>query len=251
LAELNPIGFRPGHSRLHRLDVRVKMGVLALLGVTASAAGPAGLALLSVLVLAGIYDVRLAMGRLVGATRWLLIVLLLAALVRSFSVPGDPLWKAGPLILSRQGAVEGLGFTWRIMLVVLGGALLTSTTRTWAVRAAVAWLLSPLPGVPARRVATMMGLLVRFIPEVIQQAAETRDAQRARGIENARSPVRRMAVFCIGLMRRTLLRADRLAMAMTARCYNDLRLDPPLAFSRRDAVDLLALSLVCLVAACL
>ena len=233
------------------MDVRVKIAVLALVGMAGAAAGPSGLALLSALVLAGVADVRLPLGRLIKAIWALLVMLVAVAMLRALYGPGDVLLQLGPLGFSRQGTAAGLLFVWRILLVVLAGALLTATTRTWAVRAAVAWALTPLPGVPARRVATMMGLLVRFIPDILQQAAETRDAQKARGIEACRNPVRRLAVFTTGLMRRTLLRADRLTLAMTARAYSDARVDPPLAATGRDGLALAALAALCLAAACL
>ena len=249
MAELNPIGFRPGRSRLHRLDARVKIAALAMVGTATAAADPAGLSLLSILLIAGLVDVRLDLVRLMAATRTLMVMLVGVALLRAFFVPGDPLLRFGPLILSRQGAADGLGFAWRILLVVAGGALFTATTRIWAVRAAVAWVLVPFPGVPARRAATMMGLLVRFIPDILQQAIETRNAQRARGIEACRNPVRRLAVFTTGLMRRTLLRADRLTLAMAARAYSDTRVDPPLNAGGRDGMALAAIAAVCLIAA--
>ena len=248
MAELNPIGFRPGTSRLHRLDARFKIGALALVGMAASLAAPTGLILLSALILAAVLDVRLELGRLFAALNPFLIMLALVALVRAWMIPGDPIFSAGWFSLSRQGAVEGGVFVWRILMVVLGGALFTATTRSWAVRAAVAWCLRPLPGIPARRAATMMGLLVRFIPEILQQAAETRDAQRARGIEACCNPVRRLSVFSIGLMRRTLLRADRLTLAMEARCYTEARVDPPLEATGRDAACIAAVGLACLAA---
>lgn len=248
LAELNPIAFRPGRSRLHAADPRVKIAALAVFGVAAGAAGPAGLALLTLMAAAGMADARLDPLRLVRAARLLLAMLVAAALLRAFLVPGDPLWHVGPLSVSRQGAAGGVCLVWRIALVVAGGALLTATTRSWAVRAAVAWALRPLPGIPARRAATMMGLLVRFIPEVLQQAAETRDAQRSRGVEACRNPVRRLALFATGLMRQTLLRADRLTLAMAARGYTDARTDPALAARRRDGLLLAAVAAFCLAA---
>lgn len=249
VAELNPIGFRSGRSRLHLADPRVKIVALALFGITAGGVGPQGLAVLSMLVLVGMIDVRLSPLPLVRAAGLLLAMLLLVALLRALFVPGAPLLRIGPLGLSRPGAVSGACFAWRIVLVVLAGALLTTTTRTWAVRAAVAWGLRPLPGPAGRRVATMMGLLVRFIPEILAQAAATRDAQRARGVEACRNPVRRLTLFVSGLMRRTLLRADRLTLAMTARGYTDARTDPALAATAADGLLLAFVAAVCLLAA--
>jgi len=69
-------------------------------------------------------------------------------------------------------------------------------------------------------------------PVILEQAARTSDAQRARAVENRRNPIRRMAVFGMPLMRRTLGTADNLAVAMEARCYSEKRTDPELKTER-------------------
>jgi energy-coupling factor transporter transmembrane protein EcfT len=227
MAELSAIAFRPGSGRLHRLDSRFKIAVLVITGTAAAHAAPAGLAILSALMLAGLREARLAPGRLLVDIRPLLIMLAMLVLVRAVAIPGPSIWP--PLPVSRHGLVEALIFSWRVLVVVSGGILLTATTRTRALRAAVAWLLRPVPGIPARRAATMIGLLVRFVPEVLHQAVLVREAQQARGINACRNPLRRIYVWIVVLMRRTLLKSDHLAMAMISRGYTEERGDQPLA----------------------
>lgn len=239
MAELNAVAFRPGSGPLHRLDPRFKIAILAVTGTAAGGASPAGLVPLSVLMLAGLGAARLPPRRLLADLRPLLFMLAAVVLLRAFTIPGPPLWS--PLPASQTGLLQGLIFAWRVLLVVLAGILLAATTRTWALRAAVAWLLAPLPGAAGRRAATMIGLVVRFIPEVIHQAALVREAQQARGIAACRNPLRRLYLWIAVLMRRTLLRADHLALAMISRGYNENRTDQPLAASPADAA-LLALS---------
>ncbi|NCC94771.1 MAG: energy-coupling factor transporter transmembrane protein EcfT [Opitutae bacterium] len=204
--------------------------------------------LLSVSILATIHPARLSLLRLISDTRLVLAMLAMVVLLRAVTIPGTPLAGLDNLHFSRQGLVMGLIFAWRVMLVVVGGMLLMATTRTRALRAAVAWFLKPLPGVPARRTALMMGLVVRFIPEIVHQYGEIRDAQRARGIESCRNPVRRLSCLTTGLMRRTLLRADRLALAMTARGYTEGGGELPLAAGPGDGALLALAAGICLAA---
>lgn len=248
MAELSAIAFRPGSGRLHRLDPRCKIAALVLTGAAAAGAAPTGLAILSALMIAGVRAARLSPRRLLADIRPLLIMLAFVAALRAFTIPGPSVWE--PLPVSRAGGMQGLLFAWRVLVVVCGGILLAATTRTWALRAAVAWLLAPLPGVPARRAATMIGLVVRFIPEVLRQGALVREAQQARGMAACRNPLRRLYLWIAVLMRRTLLKSDHLALAMISRGYTEARSDPPLAAGPADAA-LLALAAAASLAAVL
>ena len=84
------------------------------------------------------------------------------------------------------------------------------------------------------------------MPILVAVARETASAQRARGIENRKNPVYRLTRLAVPLMRKTFLRADRLALAMTARCYSEDRTDPELRAGPGDRVILLSAVAVCL-----
>ena len=92
----------------------------------------------------------------------------------------------------------------------------------------------------------MMSLILRFVPVIFDQAKETNDAQRARGVENRKNPIYRMRKLAIPLIRSTFERADKLAVAMEARCYSENRTDPALSSSRRDWIALFAVIGLCL-----
>ena len=127
---------------------------------------------------------------------------------------------------------------WRLLLVVIMGVLLMATTRTADIRAALVWYLKPVPVVDEKMAATMVGLVVRFLPVILFQGAEIADAQRARGIERRKNPLIRLMRFTIPLFRRVLIRADELAAAMQARCYSEQRTLPELRFASRDTLAL-------------
>jgi energy-coupling factor transporter transmembrane protein EcfT len=108
-------------------------------------------------------------------------------------------------------------------------------------------MLKPFPWIPAKRISTMMGLIVHFIPIIIEQAKKTTEAQRARGVENRKNPVYRLKRFGIPLMRRIFERADKLVLAMEARCYSENRTDSLLSSGVRDWIALAGVVCLCLI----
>ena len=150
------------------------------------------------------------------------------------------LLSMGTVVVSREGVRDGLQVCLRLILVFLMGSMLAASTRPADVKAGVQWLLDPLPFIPAERVGTMLGLIVRFIPLIFEEVSRTLDAQRARAVENRRNPVYRMVMFGIPLLRRVLETSDRLALAMEARGYSESRTGPELRAGRRDWAALAA-----------
>jgi energy-coupling factor transporter transmembrane protein EcfT len=174
--------------------------------------------------------------------RWVLLLLGFVFAARALSTDGTPLAVAGLAAVTREGLREGALASLRLALVFMAGAAFIATTRSAEIKAGVAWLCRPLPRVPAARVATMLSLVARFMPVILEQAARTTDAQRARAVENRKNPVYRTVKFGIPLMRRVFETADALVLAMEARCYSEQRTDPELRASARDWVVFAAAS---------
>jgi energy-coupling factor transporter transmembrane protein EcfT len=108
-------------------------------------------------------------------------------------------------------------------------------------------MLKPFPWIPAKRIAIMMSLVVRFIPIIFEQAKKTMDAQRARGVDNRKNPVYRLKMFSIPLMRRIFERADKLVLAMEARCYSENRTDSLLSSGVKDWIAFIGVVCLCLI----
>lgn len=231
MGELTTIGFKPGSSLLHRLDPRTKQLILMLLSVASLWGGVPFLATASILMVLLFHLARLRVRRLLLEIRYFLFLLTFVFFVRAVSL-NDQL---SPVVTMEQTLVA-LTVCWRLLLVVFMGALLISTTRTGDIRAALVWGLKPLPFVNERVAATMVGLVVRFLPLILFQANQISDAMRARGIERRKNPVVRLTRFTITLFRRVFLRADELVDSMQARCYSEYRTLPELSFSKKDIV---------------
>ena len=238
MGELTAIGFTPGRSLFHRLDPRTKQALLMGLSVASLWGTTLFLALLSLVLLCGFHAARVRFDRLLLETRYFLIFLLFLFGLRAVAFDG-----LMPVVKSAH-AGEALLVCWRLLTVVLMGLLLMATTRTAHIRGALLWYLKPVPLVDEKMAATMVGLVVRFLPQILYQAKEVSDAQRARCIDRRKNPLYRLKRFGIALFRRVFLGADELVAAMQARCYNENRTPPNLEFTRIDLLALLAAGLI-------
>jgi len=226
MAELSLMGYRSGDTAIHRLDPRLKLAAVAVVSVLSLNAGWPGLVLLTLMIVLGLGAMRLSARALLQDARYLMFLLFLILAARAVFTPGSPLARLGPVVISREGVVDGLLVSWRLACIFGLGAMLVMTTRVASLSAAAAWFLRPVPWVNERRVGTMLGLVVRFVPVIFTQGSVTLDAYRSRGGDRRRNPVTRVSLLVTPMLRRIFLNADRLAIAMAARCYSDTRTEP-------------------------
>jgi energy-coupling factor transporter transmembrane protein EcfT len=231
MGELTAVGFRPGHSLLHRLDPRTKQALLMVISIMSLWGDLVFLVFFTAVMMLSLRAAGVRIFRFVREIRYFLFFLLFVFGVRTINFTGG--W---PPALSAELAGEALIVCWRLLLVVFMGVLLMATTRTADIRAAMVWYLKPIPVVDEKMAGTMVGLVVRFLPVILFQASEISDAQCARGIERRKNPLIRLMKFSIPLFRRVFLSADELTTAMQARCYSHHRTLPDLSFTWRDAM---------------
>ncbi len=239
--------YRPGRSLLHRLDPRTKLAAVAVFALIGLAAAMPVLAASGILI---VWTLRQAG---VGARQWAVdlrifwMMLFFIFAVRAMTGSGPALVEVGGIGITSEGLAEGGMICLRLSIVALAGIGVSGTTRPSEVEAAVQMILRPVPFVPEKRAATILGLVVRFLPEVLREARLTKEAQMARCVEQRKNPIARLYLFAFPLLRRIFARADRLAMAMEARCYSDNRTGPALSAGPADgmaAAALLALLLL-------
>jgi energy-coupling factor transporter transmembrane protein EcfT len=177
--------------------------------------------------------VRLSPGAVLRDIRFFLFFLSGFVLLRALSTSGPVIFGWKGVGLSFQGLQEGGLLAVRLLLIVLLGLVFVRTSRAWEIRAAVEWILRPVPRVPETRISTMLSLMVRFVPEIFVAAGEVSEAQQARGIQNRRNPVYRMTCWAVPLLHRIFRISDEMALAMAARCYTEDRV--PVDFHPRPA----------------
>ena len=241
MAELTAFSYHPGTSALHALDARVKTACLILVGLDVMSSGLPALGGITVACAACCLLVRLPVLKFFKEIRYFGLFLLFVFASRAFSGTGDPAVIAvGAFRVSGGSLLEAIAISWRLLLVVLFGWVFVATTRFVEIKAAVEWGLRPVPFLPEKRIAVMLGLLVRFIPVIFQQIQETSDAQRARCVEYRINPVFRLVHLAVPIIRRTFERADGLVIAMESRCFSEERTPHRFLISFRDRIVLWA-----------
>ncbi len=221
MAALTPFHYRHGNSLLHGLDARFKIILMVIFSLSLIHTSFPGLFSLTLLLSLLFLHVRIPIASLITELRYFFILLLVVFLLRLISTEGDPLFRIPWVTLSKQGLREGTLVCWRLLMVVLLGFLFISTTHISAIKTSVQQLLAPIPLIPEKRMATMMGLIVRFIPVIFQKTHTISEAQKARCIERRKNPLYRLKALVMPLMHGVFQDADKLAMAMVARCYHE------------------------------
>jgi biotin transport system permease protein len=220
-------GYVPGNTLVHRLDPRTKLAAQVAFAAAAFAnTDPFGLALLTPVAGLFLWSARLSPVAVLRAYRFILPFLAAAVLIEGVTF-GSPWFTPGE-------AVPSLLASYRILLVVVVGAVYVRTTAPRESRAAIQRLV---PGKPGRMLGAGVGLVFRFLPLLRRDVDAVREATAARlGDEQ---PVReRMRVVAAAGLRRAFARSDRLALAMQARCFSWNATLPRLRFERHDWVGL-------------
>jgi energy-coupling factor transporter transmembrane protein EcfT len=228
MVELTEALYPRESSFLHRTDTRFKMVFLILLSVGTINAGFSGFFILF-MAMAPIFILeRISIKRLIRELRLFFIFLTIIFVARTLSTTGEKLFQMDffsvILPVTKQGVWSGALVCFRLFLVVLLGYIFIWSTWPSQVRIAIAWFLRPIPWIPEKKIATMLSLMMRFLPLILQEAKETADAQRARCIENRKNPVYRLIKLTIPMLRRIFIRADDLVLAMEARGYSENRI---------------------------
>lgn len=195
--------YRPGGSLLHRVPVGAKVLVLAasttvlLLQGSLVVLAAALVVVVALWVLAGVPLRELA--RTARPLLWLLVVL-------------------GVLQVMVLGWVAAAGVVLRLVVLVLLASLVTLTTRTSDLVAALERAVRPLAmlGLRPERLGFVVAMTLRFVPLIRDRADQLREAQRARGVERAGT------TLLLPLVVEVLRTADGVAEALEARGVSDV-----------------------------
>lgn len=122
----------------------------------------------------------------------------------------------------------GLALVLRLAALILLASLVTATTRTTAMIAALERGLRPLAffGLSPARLSLAIAMAFRFVPLIGDIVAEVREAQKVRGLE------RSLLAIAVPVIVRSLKLADTMAEAIDARGF-----DPAAESPRRGKTD--------------
>ena len=215
--------YRDGETLAHRLDPRSKLAVQIGFAVAVFATtDPLWLAALAVVPVASLAAARLSPLAVVRSYRVLLVVLALGPPLAA--VTFSPPWVVP------ERAVRSILSVSRVALLLFVTSAYVVSTPARDSRAAVQRLV---PGKPGQLLGVGVELTVRFLPLVRRDVTQVRTAIRARGGDERPLADRARRVALLGT-RRAFTRADRLALALRARCFAWNPTLPRLRYRRRE-----------------
>ena len=220
--------YYPADSIIHRLDARVKM-LITLLFVIAIffIKSYFGFMLTAVILIGIVLLAKLPMISVLKSVKGVMFIILFTAILNLFLIKkGEVLWSWKIFTITKDGVHTTIKMVLRLVLLISGASLLSLTTTPVALADGVESLMSPLKliKVPVRDIAMIMSIALRFIPTLFEETNKIISAQKARGASfdtgGLFARAKAMLPVLIPLFVNSFRRADELAFAMDARCYN-------------------------------
>ena len=246
--------YYPTNSLVHKLDARVKLLLTILFVVVIFfIKSYFGFMLTAFVLVVIILCARVPILSVLKSVRGILFIIIFTSLLNLFFIKqGDVLvsWQIArtTFAITKTGVHTTIKMVLRLVLLISGASLLSLTTTPVQLADGVESLMSPLKliKVPVRDIAMIMSIALRFIPTLFDETNKIIAAQKARGASfdtgNIFAKAKAMMPVLIPLFVNSFRRADELAFAMDARCYNatDKRTKMKKAkFGLSDAIALL------------
>lgn len=221
--------YYPVSSPLHRLDPRTKLlgmiiYIVALFFIQTFTGFGIMAVVLSVLVLLS----RVPVGKVLKSVKAVIVLLVFTFLITFLFTGGSAenvIWEWGIFHLNWDGLFFALKLVIRLMLLVLGPALLTLTTTPVELTDGLESLLKPLAliKIPVHALAMIMSIALRLIPTLMEETDKIINAQKARCADfesgNIFKRAKAMLPILIPLFVSSFRMSDDLADAMDSRCY--------------------------------
>ena len=246
LREITIGQYYPADSVLHRLDPRTKLfGTMIYIIALFLFDNVPGLILLTVCLGSVIALSKVPLSFILKGLRSIVILLLFAGLFNLFLTPGRELISLWKFTITWEGLKNAALMMLRMVYLIVGTSLMTLTTTPNQLTDGLETSLKPLAKVrvPVHEIAMMMSIALRFIPILIEETDKIMKAQMARGadFENGGliKKAKNMVPLLVPLFVSAFRRANDLALAMEARCYNGgegRTKMKPLKYARRDGI---------------
>ena len=245
--------FFPGDSMIHKMDPRAKLllaiALIVVLFIIKTWVGYlAVFAVLIATIIASKVSVKFVLRGL--KPLWFLIVLTLV--LNLFFYSGDKLLVEWWIFkIYEEGVIKAITIAIRLILLIVTTSLLTLTTSPMDITAAIESLLKPLKVVhfPVHELALMMSIALRFIPTLMEETDRIMKAQTARGASFSEGSIiaraKGIVPILVPLFVSAFKRADDLALAMEARCYDGgagRTSMKKMSYSWRDLVGLIVIA---------
>ena len=232
------------NSTIHSLDPRVKLvSTFVYLICLFIYKNILGYVLATIFLVVVIYLSKVPVEFIFRGLKSIFILLLITVCFNLFLTPGRVAFKFYFLKITYEGIKIAIFMALRLIYLIIGSQVMTLTTTPSKLTNAIEYLLSPLKliKVPVHEIAMMMSIALRFIPILLDETNKIINSQISRGADlengNIIKKAKAMIPILIPLFIAAFKRANDLALAMDARCYNGgenrTRLHP-LKYVKRD-----------------
>ena len=220
--------YYPINSPVHRLDARVKLLLTILFVVSIFfIKSYFGFMLTAAVLIFVVLVARLPIMSVLKYLRGILFIVIITAIINLFFIKdGEVLVESGIIVITKNGVHTTIKMVLRLVLLISGASLLSLTTTPVQLADGIESLMSPLKliKVPVRDIAMIMSIALRFIPTLFEETNKIIAAQKARGASfdtgGLFARAKALLPVLIPLFVNSFRRADELAFAMDARCYN-------------------------------
>lgn len=239
--------YYPANSIVHRLDPRVKiMCTLFYLISLFLFKSVLGYALCTVFLFAVIRLSKVPFKFITKGLKPIIVLLMITVLFNLFLTnQGNVLVSFWILKITDEGLRTAVYMAIRLIYLIVGSSLMTLTTTPNELTDGIEKLLKPFNKikVPVHEIAMMMSIALRFIPILLEETDKIMKAQIARGADleggNIIQKAKNMIPILVPLFVSAFRRANDLAMAMEARCYQGgegRTKMKPLVYQKRDYI---------------
>ncbi len=220
--------YYPAKSCIHRLDPRVKIVCTLLFLVSLFVQNSVlGYGIATLFLAMVIKTSRVPLKFIVKGLKAIVVLLLFTVCMNLFLTRGGKeLVHFWIFHITENGLRTSVFMAVRLIYLIMGSSIMTFTTTPNGLTDGIESLLRPLNRfrVPVHEVAMMMSIALRFIPILLEETDKIMKAQIARGADlesgNIIQRTKAMVPILIPLFVSAFRRANDLAMAMEARCYN-------------------------------
>lgn len=220
--------YYPSDSVVHRMDARVKILLMVLyIAAIFFISSYFGYAVTLIFILAFSLVSKVPITKILKSVKRITVILVITALLNLFFVkPGKVIAHWWIFTITDYGLNYAIMMALRLTFLVIGTTFLTLTTTPTELTDGLESLMTPLKYVkiPVHDIAVIMSIALRFIPTLMEETQKIMNAQKARGATfdtgHLHQRAKALLPVLIPLFVNAFRRADELAFALDARCYN-------------------------------
>lgn len=219
--------YYPAESPIHKLDARTKLiGTFIYIISLFLFKSFSGYLIVSLFLFGVITVSKVPLKYIVKGLKPVIILLVFTTVFNLFLSDGTPIFQYKFIRITEKGIRTALFMGIRLIYLILGSSMMTFTTTPNHLTDGLESILGPLKKihVPVHEISMMMSIALRFIPILLEETDKIMKAQTARGADFETGGILKRAKNLVPLLVPLFIsafrRANDLAMAMEARCYN-------------------------------